>query len=150
MDAGIVSALAALAGSAIGGMTSLAASWLSQNFQARAQQVAADKTRRQDLYREFIEEASKLYGEALTSDKAEINHLVRVYAIVSRMRVLSSPKVIETADAIVHLIVNTYLAPNKTLRDIGQLMQSPRSAHIDPLREFSEACREDLKTLRAA
>ncbi|HUO91071.1 MAG TPA: hypothetical protein VMU08_18005 [Rhizomicrobium sp.] len=150
MDAGIVSALAALAGSVIGGMTSLAASWLSQDFQARAGQLAADKTRRQDLYKDFIEEASKLYGEALTSDKAEIHHFVGLYAMVSRMRVLSSPKVIEAADGIVHLIVDTYFAPNKTLRDIRQLMQSPHSQDIDPLRKFSEACREDIQTLRPA
>ena len=36
MDPAYISAIAALAGSAIGGLTSLAASWLSQNVQARA------------------------------------------------------------------------------------------------------------------
>jgi hypothetical protein len=64
MDSAYVSAIAALAGSVIGGVTSLAATWLSQNAQARAQQIMNDKSQRQDLYKAFIEEASNLYADA--------------------------------------------------------------------------------------
>src|ERR1700686_1366681 len=59
MNASVITALAALAGAAIGGLTSVFASWLAQHAQARAQGVAQDKLRRQDLYKEFIEAASK-------------------------------------------------------------------------------------------
>jgi hypothetical protein len=145
MDPGIVSAFAALFGSVIGGVTSLAASWVSHRVEAREQQAAADTTRRQELYKAFIEEASKLYGDALVSDKAEIATLVNLYAMVGRMRVLSSPHVIDRADNVVRLILDTYFAPNKTLRDVREVMNSK---HIDPLRDFGEACREDLRTAR--
>ena len=93
MDTAYISAIAALSGSVIGGLTSLAASWLSQSAQARAQQVIQDKSRRQDLYKVFIEDASRLYGEALMTDKAEISNLVGLYAMVSRMRILSASPV---------------------------------------------------------
>jgi len=49
MDPAFVSAFAALAGSAIGGMTSLGASWLTQHVQVRAQEHTRDLSRREDL-----------------------------------------------------------------------------------------------------
>lgn len=147
MDAGVVTALAALSGSVIGGVTSLAASWLSHNAQARAQEMAVDKTRRQELYRAFIEEASRLYGDALANDKAEIGTIVGLYAMVSRMRILSGSHVVDSAEKIVRLIIDTYFAPNETLRDLRETM---KTANVDPLRQFSEACREDLGALSLA
>src|SRR5215475_3957804 len=101
MDPAYVSAVAALAGSMIGGLTSLAASWLTQHVQFSAQQRAQDLIRRQDLYKNFIEEASKWYVHAYEHDMAEISNLVNLYALVSRMRVLSSPEIVESADRVV-------------------------------------------------
>jgi len=145
VDAGYFSAIAALSGSAIGGLTSLAASWLSQNAQARAQQHIRNLGQRQELYRAFIEEASRLYARALESNKADIAEMVGLYAMASRMRVLSSPAVSEAADGVVRLIIDTYFEPNMTLSDIRKALASDR---IDPLRTFSEACRQELVNLR--
>jgi hypothetical protein len=142
MDTAYISAVAALSGSVIGGLTSLAASWLSQNFQARTQQLVDDKIRRQKLYKSFIEEASRIYGDALVTDKAEVANLVGLYAMVSRMRILASPLVVERADQVMRMIVDTYFSPNKTLRELRETMSSDR---MDPMREFSEACRQDLR-----
>lgn len=142
MDSAYISALAALAGSVIGGLTSLAASWLSQNAQVRAQQFVEHKNRRQQLYESFIEEASRLYGEALETQEAQISHLVGLYAMVSRMRILSSPAVVEHAEAVAALIVETYAEPNKTIDEVYALIMSDR---IDPFRNFSAACRDDLQ-----
>jgi hypothetical protein len=141
MNPTYVPAVAALAGSAIGGLTSFASAWLNQERQDRATRVSQDKARRQKLYKQFIDEASKLYADALTHDQAEISALVSVYALIGRMRVLSSPAVVEEADAVVRTIVDTYFAPNKTFPELRKLI----SGHaIDPLRDFSEQCREDL------
>jgi hypothetical protein len=141
MDAAYFSAFAALAGSTIGGLTSLTTSWLTQHTQFRAQRHERDISRREDLYRDFIEEASKLYADAYEHDEAETSKLVRLYALVSRMRVLSSPTIIANADTVVRVIIETYLAPNKTFRDVRELLDN--SAMV-PLREFSNACREEL------
>ncbi len=142
MDTAYFSAFAALAGSAIGGLTSLAASWLSQHTQFKAQQRSQDLTRREDLYRKFIEEASKWYADAWEHDNAQISNLVDLYALVSMMRVLSSPKVVESADKVVRVIIETYLAPNKTFVDVREILDNDA---MDPLRDFSSACREELR-----
>src|SRR5438045_3708773 len=103
MNASVITALAALAalaGAAIGGLTSVFASWLAQHAQARAQWIAQDKLRRQELQKEFIEAASKCYIDALQHDKADIPALVELYVRIGRMRILSSPKVVESAELV--------------------------------------------------
>ncbi len=143
MDPVYISAFAALAGSAIGGLTSLGASWLTQRTQVMAQQFAHDISRREELYKDFIEEASKLYADAIEHDKADTSKVVRLYALVSRMRVRSSPSVIENADRVMRLIVDTYLGPNITFRDMADALKNREI--IDPLRDFGEACRQELR-----
>src|ERR1700756_3889536 len=95
MNAAYLPAVAALAGSAIGGLTSLASAWLTQNHQDRAKGILQDKSRRQKLYKQFIDEASKLYADALAHDEAEVAALVSVYALISQIRVLSGAAVVE-------------------------------------------------------
>jgi len=142
MDAAYLSALAALAGSAVGGLTSLTASLLMQRAQFNAQQLAHYIGRRGDLYKDFIEEASKTFADAIEHDVVNASKLVRLYALVSRMRVLSSQVVIDHADRVMRRIAETYLSPNKSLRDI--VAHDPNSDVLDPLRDFSNACRDEL------
>ena len=146
MDASVISAVAALVGATIGGLTSVLASWLSQRTQARAQWLAQDVVRRQDLYKEFIEEASKCYVDALQHDEADIPALVGLYAKLSRMRVLSSTKVLESAEEIGRKIVDTYLAPDKTFLELREMINS---GSVYLLCEFSVVCRAELESLRA-
>ena len=140
-----LTALAALAGSAIGGLTSLSSAWLTQHHQNRANRLSRDKARRRKVYKQFIDEGSKLYAEALVHDQAEVSALVSVYALINRMRVLSRSDVVEKAEAVVRTIVDTYCAPNKTFLELRELIASDA---IDPLRAFSEMCRAELQALR--
>jgi len=142
MEPAYISALAALAGSVIGGLTSLAASWLTQHGQFRAQQLARDISVREELYKDFIEEASKLYIDAYEHDQAEVSKLVKLYALISRMRLIASPQVIENADRVVRVIIETYLSPNKSFCDVKEVLDNDA---MNPLREFSNACREELR-----
>jgi hypothetical protein len=142
MDSAYLPALAALAGSATGGLTSLASAWLTLRRQGRATRLSRDRARRQKLYRLFIEEASKLYADALVHDEAEVSALVSVYALICRMRVQSSSAVVEKAEAVVRMIVDTYFTPNKTFPELRKLMNSRA---IDPLRAFGEECRAELQ-----
>src|SRR5262245_42308375 len=71
MDPAYISAIAALTGSAIGGLTSLATSLLTEGSQFRAQQRTHDITRRETLYGDFILESSKLYADAYTNNSTQ-------------------------------------------------------------------------------
>jgi len=143
MDAAYISAFAALAGSAIGGLTSFATSWTTQQAQARAQRLAAERDSRAALFGRFLEEAAKLYADALQNQRDEMSGLISIYALTNRIRLISSERVVESADTVCRIIVDTYLAPNLTLED---MRTNWIDKHIDPLRDFSEACRLELQT----
>jgi hypothetical protein len=113
--------LAALAGSTIGGLTTLAASWLTQHVQFSAQQRAGNHNLRVELYKSFIEEASRLYADAYEHDQASVANLVNLYALISRMRILSSPQVVESADRVVRGSSRP-IVPNRSFRDVMELL----------------------------
>jgi hypothetical protein len=121
MNTPYLPAFAALAGSAIGGLTSFASAWLTQHHQDRVKRQSREKTKRQKLYKQFIDEASKLYADALVHDQAEVSALVSVYALISRMSVVSSSAVIDKAESVFHLIIETYFTPNKTFSEVREL-----------------------------
>lgn len=146
MNPSVISAIAALTGAVIGGCTSVITSLLAQRAQAKVQWLAMDQNRRQKLYKEFIEEASKCYIDALQHDEADLKALVGLYSKISRMRVLSSAAVVANADQIARKIVDTYLAPNKTFPELREMIIS---GSLDLLRDYSEACRTELQSLRA-
>ena len=143
MNAAYLSALSALAGSVVGGLTAGVTTWLSQRAQARAGQRDREMSRREDLFKDFIVAASKAYGDAFTSNEPKLQELVALYAMVSRMRVLSLPRTVACAEKIMQATVDTYFAPNKTIRDLNEMMKS--GAGIDPLKDFSDAARAELQ-----
>jgi len=145
MDVAYVSALSALAGSVVGGLTLGLTTWLNQRAQARAGQLAHDLSRREELFRDFIAAASKAYGEALVSNQPQIQELVALYAMISRMRVLCSPRLVACSVKVVGATTDAYPAPNKTIAELHALVKS--GAGIDPLKDFAEAAREELLTL---
>ena len=146
MDASVISALAALAGTAVGGMTNVIANLLTHRIQARAQSLQHEKNRRQILYRDFIEEASKCYIDALQHDEADVPGLVGLYAKLSRMRVLSSQKVVDSADSITQKILDVYLEPDKSFIELRDMA---KSGTIDLLRDFSATCREEFEEMES-
>jgi adenosylmethionine-8-amino-7-oxononanoate aminotransferase len=144
MEPATISALAALAGATIGGVTSFAATWLTQRTQARVQELTHSLTVREQLYKAFIKEASKLYADALVHEISDISHLVGLYAMISEMRVISARNTVENADKVARMILNTYRAPNKTLPELEDMVN--RGA-IDLLQTFSEAARQEFHRL---
>jgi hypothetical protein len=145
MNAAYLSTISALAGSIVGGLTSGLASWLNQRSQARAGLLAHEISRREDLYKDFIIAASKAYGQAVVTNEPQIQDLIALYAMISRMRVLSSRRTIACADQVMHVTIRTYPAPNRTIEELDKLIRS--GAGIDPLKEFSEAARDELRVL---
>ena len=51
---------------------------------------------------------------------------------------------VEKAEAVIRMIVDTYFTPNKTFPELRKLMNSHA---IDPLQAFGEECRAELQAL---
>jgi hypothetical protein len=108
----------------------------------KAQRRNNSKSQRQKLYKAFIEGSAKLYGDALIHDKLETTGLIDLHSLVSRMRIVSSGPLIETAVNVVKVITETYGQPNKSPAELGAMVSD---GSIDILLSFSEACREEFE-----
>ena len=104
--------------------------------------VAHDLARREDLIRDFIVAASKMYGDALVNSEPKMPEIVDLYAMVSRMRVLTMPRSVVCTEKVMDSIVETYFAPNRTIADLREIVKGGKG--VDPLKDFSEAAREEL------
>ena len=129
----------------IGGLISGVSTWLSQRVQARSVLLAQDKLRREDLYGDFIVTASKVFADALTHNEPQIPDIAALYALINRMRISSSARIIACADRITRTATDAYFMPNKTIQELHEMVNSES---IDPLKEFSEAARDELQMIR--
>jgi hypothetical protein len=73
--------------------------------------------------------------------------LLNVYGPLNRIRLCASDTVLAEAERVVHFIAEQYFSPNLSAE---QLRNSVRSRDQDPLKPFGEACRRELKAMRAA
>ncbi|WP_439370327.1 hypothetical protein ACRQ5Q_35895 [Bradyrhizobium sp. PMVTL-01] len=137
-----VPALAAFGGSTVGVVSTLLTGWVTKRRKSQWRRHAHAFSAREKLYRSFIEEASRLYADALTTDKSEISQFVHLYALVGRMRMVSNDEVVLAAEKAGRLILETYTSPNRSLVDLPKLIDD-----VDPLREFSQACRRELQAV---
>jgi hypothetical protein len=143
MDVAYISALSALAGSVIGGMTSGFTTWLNQRYQTRVGQIAHELEQRQGLYADFISAASKAYADALATSEPKIHELISLYAMISRMRLVSSPAIIACAERVLLETTGAYFEPNRTVPELRELIRS--GVGVDPLKDFAEAVRNELR-----
>jgi hypothetical protein len=141
VDTGYISAFSALAGAAIGGLASFGTSWTTQRSQLRHSFRQAEQAKLEAMYNEFISEAARLLGDALTHQKDDIADMVGLYASVGRMRLMSPRPVVTAAEQVIENIIETYLAPNRSLHEMIDYVKQGR---MDILLEFTEACRQDL------
>ena len=148
MDAAYLSALSALAGSAVGGLTTALSAWIGQSVSARAGLISSHLARRQELFRDFIISASRVYSEALTSSEPKVPELVELYALLSRMRVLCQPETVAAGEKLMRLIGDTYLAPNRTFKELRDLIAAEDG--IDPLKDFSGAARGEIEMAQSS
>ena len=146
MDTAILSATSALIGSLIGGMSTLAASWLSLRGRLRAQALVQEAAKREALYAEFIIEASRRLSEAWSHQAESPEVVAGLYSAHQRMRLTSSDEVIRVADQVIRLVIQAYAAPDKTFDELRQHIAAS-DEQWDPLRGFAEACRAELRTL---
>ena len=112
MDMFYIPAIASFSGSASGTLASIVMGLVTRRRRERARHTQRATSQREDLYKSFIEEASRLYADALVNNKSEISKLVDLYALIARMKILSCDAVIEAAEKAGRSILDTYLSPN--------------------------------------
>ena len=141
MDSTVVTALAAALGSLVGATASIGTTWISQRRQSIRASAEWKLRDHESLYKEFIMEASRLFGDAMMKSLERPDQLVGLYGILSRIRLISGDEVLSKAVGCCHRIVELYRRPNMTA---DQIRAAFEANEFDPLKEFSAACRAEL------
>jgi hypothetical protein len=144
MDAAIITAVAAVSGSVVGGLASFATTFFTQRNQAHRDFLSRDVAHREELYAQFIKEATNLYVDSLDKPLTNPTALIGVFSLVGRIRLAAGDKVLLTAETVMDTIVDSYNRPPIKFEEVYKVW---RKEHIDPLKEFTEACREELKRM---
>ena len=144
MNQSIISALAAVLGSLVGGASTIATAWFTQRAQSRRESVNAEIRRRELVYTEFINECSKLAIDAFNNTLDNPGTLMNAYALLNRIRLISSDAVVDAADQTIKGIVEQYFRPNLSMEELHKTAAAGRA---DPLKEFSVSAREELRRL---
>jgi hypothetical protein len=141
MDTAYISAFAALGGSVVGALTSFVTTWLTLNAQERANRAVREMTRRENLYGQFIEEATKLYTDALMNESEDAKKFIGLYSLASKLRLFAPPEVLAKAEHLIVHVIEIYEDPKKNFH---WAISSADPRNMDILRSFSEACRREL------
>jgi hypothetical protein len=141
MDSTIVAAVAALLGSVVGAAATIGTTWITQRTQTAHSKIEAKLRDREALYGEFITEASHLTVDAFTHQLDQPTTFVKLYGILGRIRIVAADPVLASAEACCRQIVDLYAKPTMT---IDQIRAALENGQIDPIKEFSTACRTEL------
>ena len=146
MDTATIGALSAVLGSLVGGTATAATSWMSQRALNRSKQIKDEMKRREALYGEFISECAKLAVDALAHSLEKPETLLPAYALLNRIRLCAAPAVLAEAENVLRRVTEQYFAKNLPVEQIHHLA---RSKDGDPLEALGQACRAELKAMRA-
>jgi hypothetical protein len=114
MNVAYISAFAALAGSVIGALGGIMTTWLTLNAQERSRRAAEAISRRESLHGEFIEEASKLFTDAIGHRLEGASKLVHLYGLTSKLRLFAPEIVVSKAEQVMTPIIKMYGARRRT------------------------------------
>ena len=141
MNNAYISALAALAGSGIGALASAGTAWLTQRHQDRSHRLAQIRARLEQVFGEFIDQASRVFADALTHQLDDPSKLVPLYATMVKLRLYASNATVVCADRVMSRILDAYYSPNINF----ETQRIRRAENYDVLRAFIEACQTELK-----
>ena len=139
-----ITAAAAIGGSLVGAAGSIVGTWISARHATRRDLLGKQIARREALYSDFIGESARVLVDALQHNSNDLETLLPLYALVSRIRLSSSRPVLEQAERIIQTIVATYPQPKMTTEQI----ESQAATGKDPLSIFSDTCRTELDSLQ--
>src|SRR6266550_628272 len=124
MDQNLITAMAGVLGSVSGASAAIATTWISQKSQTICERAESETRKRETLYGAFITEASQRLADAFDHSLDKPETLVKLYAILGRIRLVSSDAVLTAAEESCDRIIDLYAKPNRTIDEIFTTMRS--------------------------
>jgi len=136
--------MAAALGSLLGATASIATTWITRRAETNRAHSEWKLRVRESLYNEFLTEASRLAVDAVAHCLERPDQLMTLYGILSRIRLISGEEVVRQGEACCRRIMELYGRPNLTTDQIRAAVEAHDVDEIDPLKEFSTVCRNEL------
>ena len=133
-------------GSLSGASAAIATTWIAQKSQTVRERAKSETSKRETLYGDFITEASQRLADAFDHSLDEPEKLVKLYAILGRIRLVSSDAALTAAEECCDRVVDLYSEPN---RKIDEIFTTLHSGELEVLKQFSDACRVELRKYSA-
>lgn len=130
-------------GSLTGAAAALGTTWITQRNQTVRDRAKVEMRKREFLYSEFVNEVARLSADALDHSLERPDTLTNLFALLARIRFVSTQPVLDAAEECSRHIVDLYSAPNITSRE--QLFEAICRTSPDFTKAFSEACRLELQ-----
>src|SRR5215813_15146777 len=99
----VITAFAAIGGSLVGAFGSAAGTWINARHQDRRDLLGKQIARREALYSDFIAESARLLVDAMQHNSSDLQTMLPVYALASRIRLSSSEPVLEEAEQVIRI-----------------------------------------------
>jgi hypothetical protein len=144
LDTTLITAAAAGLGSMFGAGASIITTWIGHRTQALRAYAEWRQREREGLYKEFISEASCLAVDGLMNSMQRPDPIIKLYGVLSRIRLVSGKEVVREGEACCRRIIEMYGQPNLTTDELRMAVVADRVDELDPLRAFSNACRNEL------
>ena len=104
--------------------------------------MAQSSARLEQVFGEFIDQAWRLFANALTHQLDDPSKLVPLYATIGKLRLYASNETVVCADRVMSRILDAYYSPNVSFEN-----ERIRTAeNYDVLRVFITACQTELRT----
>lgn len=146
MDTPTVIALSSVLGSLVGGSVTATTTWIVQKTLNKRELIREEIRKREALYGDFIGVCAKLLMDAFTHTLEKPETLLPAYELINRIRLSGSKAVLAEAEQLLRRITEQYFSNNLTVEEMRELAGLEDA---DPLKAFGEACRAELKSMRA-
>jgi hypothetical protein len=146
MDLKTITTLSGLVGTLVGVSATVAVAWINQKTLHRGELIRDEIRMRETLYGEFLAECARLLVDAFQHSLEKAETFVPVYGLINRIRLCATQPVLTEAEQLVVRITDQYFSSNLSVQELRQLA---RSGEADALKAFGEACRMELKSIRA-
>jgi hypothetical protein len=143
-DGSVVTGIAAVGGSLVGGLSSFATTYWAQARQLHVGRLAEELDRREELYSTFNRLAAELLLHALDHDVSEPAKLIELMTLIGRIRLTSSEGVLHAAQQVFADLIATYSNPTV---DPVMAIRSPEQL-VTQLVQFTTACRAEREVMR--
>lgn len=126
-------------------MTSFATTWLTTTSQVQAARLAAERSKREDLYGRFMEQVAVLYADALQHQTVNYEKLTAAYAVRGRIALIASAPVAAAAERALKFTIDLNMAGPRTDAEMRKMMDDEQA---DVIGAFAQACRREIEAIR--